>query len=112
MATVLMRSHRARPTKVERAQNLLWVSTGSPASNPAQAIAQGWLRYLRYENTNAGIQYLTVVDRSCVTPSLIAETLLRLFLSTFENEYDSSVVWATESELRWQNGAHGVSPSN
>ncbi|CRG87308.1 Nonribosomal peptide synthetase 14 [Talaromyces islandicus] len=86
-------------------QNLLWVSAGSSAENPAQAVAQGWLRCLRYEITYARIQHLTVVHPECVTGPLVAETLLRLILPTFENQYDMPVTtWTMENELRWKAG--------
>ncbi|KNG88685.1 hypothetical protein ANOM_003106 [Aspergillus nomiae NRRL 13137] len=89
-------------TVLNVAQNLLWVSAGSLVDNPAQTLAQGFLRCLRYENTYARIQHLNVLNQSCISPQLITETLLRLVLPTFENQYDLPVaVWTIEPELRW-----------
>ncbi|KAE8358146.1 hypothetical protein BDV27DRAFT_163862 [Aspergillus caelatus] len=89
-------------TVLNAAQNLLWVNAGSLTDNPAQTLSQGFLRCLRYENTYARVQHLNVADQACVSSQLIAETLLRLVLPTFENQYDLPVaVWTTEPELRW-----------
>lgn len=82
-------------------QNLLWVTIGSDADKPYQSMSQGLLRCSMYESPHARFQHLNIGDGRAVDARVIAESLLRVVLPEFDNDYRlPRATWTTEPELR------------
>ncbi|CAI7659405.1 unnamed protein product [Penicillium glandicola] len=91
------------------AMKMLWVTIGPETDSPYFGMSKGWLKCLSYEHPEAQYQYLNIADHSAEEPTLIAATLMRLVHTNQGNDHTlSSQTFATEPELRFQNGAINI----
>ncbi|KAK2753624.1 Type I Iterative PKS [Arachnomyces sp. PD_36] len=90
---------------VNRAERLLWVSSGDEADNPYNSMSRGFLLSLSYEYPHCNFQHLNIVDQGTDETSIITSTLKRLADASWANDFTlTDRVDTIEPELRLENG--------
>ncbi|KAK2834879.1 hypothetical protein FQN49_006825 [Arthroderma sp. PD_2] len=90
---------------VEVSQKLLWVTAGPENENPYMSMSRGFLNCIGYEQRLSIYQNLNIVDLSAATGHFLAENLMRLVRTDFDNDYSlKSHVNGMWLELRFEDG--------
>lgn len=87
------------------AGKLLWVSTGYDSKGLHASMSKGLFRSLVFEYPHSLMQHLTIADPKAARAELLAETLMRLVHTNFDNDVKlPTCVQNTETELLLEDG--------
>ncbi|KAH7043971.1 hybrid PKS-NRPS, partial [Macrophomina phaseolina] len=81
------------------AKSVLWVTSGCTGESPVSNMAVGIGRALITELPHLTLQFVDAKKVSSLTPTLIAESLLRLIMAGSPEFAEHKMLWATEPEV-------------